>query len=147
MSWEDADAYCKWVGKRLPTEAEWERATRGVDGRAYLWGNALPDETKVNYRRKVKPTTPVGSYPAGVSPHGLYDMCGNVWEWVADYWAKDYYKYSPRENPKGPVGGTHVVRGGSWVNNTGYISATVRPDPNLEHRQGHKGFRCAKDAQ
>lgn len=142
VDWQQAQMYCRWAGKRLPTEAEWERAARGTDGRKYPWDKEW-DANKANVGGRG--TVAVGSYPAGKSPDGLSDMAGNVGEWVQDWYAADYYDQGPARNPEGPANGRYkIVRGGSWVVNPRDVRVSLRFRYDPGSRNTYFGFRCAK---
>ena len=162
VDWEDANAYCKWAGERLPTEAEWEKAARGTDKRRFPWGDMQPFVDIANYNRGLWVSYPITLAPVtsgaegmsirhglkdgGKSPYGLYHMAGNAAEWVADWYDREYYAKAPKENPTGPAEGEKkVLRGGSWGDPPRNIRVTVRFSADPEFRDTSVGFRCAMD--
>lgn len=141
IKWDQANAYAQWGGGHLPTEAQWEKAARGTDGRVYPWGNEA-DSQRLNFNSSQGPVT-VGSYPTGASPYGVLDMAGNVAEWVADWYAPDSYTQGPSDNPTGPASGNfRIVRGGSFNNSLNDVRTTART-PAFDTDYENVGFRVA----
>ena len=159
VTWNDAVDYCTWAERRLPTEAEWEKAARGLYEQMFPWGNQAPKGFLVNLCDASCPYTPerdpsyndgypgvsdVGAFPQGASPFGAFDMSGNVNEWVADFYVENYYSISPTINPAGPVSGNmHALRGGAAMQRTWYARTSHRAGDWPDSNYSNLGFRCA----
>lgn len=166
ISWLEATAYCRWLSRKsggnfkLPTEAQWEKAARGTDGRLYPWGNSLPSTSKANYgetdtiwagharpdQKRPKKTVPVGSHPQGASPYGALDMAGNVYEWCRDWYSPSRLLNPLEKNPQGPRKGSYrVLRGGSWFSGSQCLRTDFRISAKPRSRYFHIGFRLCLD--
>jgi formylglycine-generating enzyme required for sulfatase activity len=151
VSWYEASAYASWLSKKtgeqykLPTEAQWEKAARGTDGREYPWGNEFDKNLCNSEECGLNRTSPVGIFPNGKSPYGCMDMAGNVYEWCSDWFDEDYYKKSPKKNPRGPEDGSlRVRRGGRWGFDAPYCRAAYRGCGGPANRAGGVGFRLLR---
>ena len=148
VTWKEAQQYCQWRNQRLPTEAEWEKAGRGKRPVKYPWGNEAPDSNRLNYQNEVGKPSPVGSFTAGKSDYGIYDLSGNLSEWVQDWHDPEHYLFSPKENPQGPKKGQYrVIRGGNWKNNAEDVRLTYRNATVPKARSNTLGFRCVAGVQ
>lgn len=154
ISWFDANSYCEWVSIktglvfRLPTEAEWEKASKGTENRLFPWGDNKPTIVHANYNYNIGKTSEIGSYPSGISPYGLLDMSGNLREWCLDWYDEHYYKESPTFNPKGPLeGDLKVIRGGGWGYDESFLRATDRNRWIPDDSSNEIGFRIVLESK